>query len=342
MEKVLTVSVAAYNVESYIRKTLESMTDSAVIDELEIFVVDDGGQDDTLAIAQEYADKYPQSVFCVHKENGGYGSTVNYSIRHAHGKYFRLLDGDDWFDSEELSKFVRILKTAQEDMVVTRFTRVFEENGHREVRDESRGIPFETCRFDELDPVDWFTMHAVTYRTEILQAHDIVLTEHCFYTDQEYDLLPLRWVETVRFAPCSVYCYRIGRGEQSVSPAGVEKHYREQTRVLKRVYGIYTQAINQPETKKERYIQKYLVKRTSLQIWNYLMISKSKEHKQELKEFMSFLKKEQPRLHGEVLRRSKRLRALVCTNYVLYGYLHAYRLKRYVYKSAPTPKKAKN
>lgn len=333
MEKVLTVSVAAYNVERFIKKTLESMIDRDVIDDLEIFVIDDGGQDDTLAIAQEYANKYPQSVFCIHKENGGYGSTVNYSIRHAHGKYFRLLDGDDWFDTEELIKFVRVLKNAQEDMIITKFARVFEEDDHREVRDESRGIRFETCRFEELEPEDWFTMHAITYRTEVLQTNSIALTEHCFYTDQEYDLLPLVWVETVRFVPCCVYCYRIGRGEQSVSPAGVEKHYQEQTKVLKRVFEIYSHALNQPETNKERYIQKYMVKRTTLQIWNYIMISKSKEHKQELKDFVSFLKNEQPKLYGEILRQSNRLRVLIYTNYALYGYLHTYRLKRYVYKS---------
>ena len=99
-EKILTISVAAYNVEEYIRQTLDSLTDERVIGNLEIFVVDDGGKDSTLDIAKEYANIYPESVFPIHKENGGYGSTVNYSLAHAHGKYFKLLDGDDWFDTE--------------------------------------------------------------------------------------------------------------------------------------------------------------------------------------------------------------------------------------------------
>ena len=53
---------------------------------------------------------------------------------------------------------------------------------------------------------------------------------------QEYDLLPLKYVDTIHFVDNIVYCYRIGRGEQSVSLAGLEKHYAEQTIVLKRLY----------------------------------------------------------------------------------------------------------
>ena len=94
MDKILTISIAAYNVEKFLRSTLNSLCEQTVIEDLEIFVVDDGSTDETLCIAQEYEKKFPDSFFAVHKENGGYGSTVNYSIAHATGKYFKLLDGD--------------------------------------------------------------------------------------------------------------------------------------------------------------------------------------------------------------------------------------------------------
>ena len=105
-EKLLTISIAAYNVQSYIEQNLNSIIKSKYIDLIEVFVVDDGGQDNTLAIAQKYAEKYPDSIYPVHKENGGYGTTVNYSAEHATGKYFRLLDGDDWFNTEGLDKLM--------------------------------------------------------------------------------------------------------------------------------------------------------------------------------------------------------------------------------------------
>ena len=96
MDKILTVSVAAYNVEKFIRNTLDSCIAEEIMTDLEVLVVDDGATDATAEIVREYEDKYPQTFRLIHKENGGYGTTVNRSMQEASGKYFRLLDGDDW------------------------------------------------------------------------------------------------------------------------------------------------------------------------------------------------------------------------------------------------------
>ena len=126
MNKVLTISIAAYNVGSYIRATLDSLIVSEVLDKLEVFIIDDGGKDDTLAIAQEYADKYPDVFFPVHKENGGYGSTVMWSVEHASGKYFKLLDGDDWFTTENLAEYVKRMENSDADAFVSNTAKAVE------------------------------------------------------------------------------------------------------------------------------------------------------------------------------------------------------------------------
>ena len=169
-------------------------------------------------------------------------------------------------------------------------------------------------------------MHAVTYRTKILQDNGVRLTEHCFYTDQEYDLLPLPWVDTVRIFPQVVYCYRIGRGEQSVSPEGLEKHYRDQTIVLKRLYSVYPD-VGEKKTAKDRYIFHYFVLRTFLQIKVLLVISKSQLHRQELKNFLGYLKREQKPIYRELRRTSRILNILLLSGFGAYGILHE-RLRR--------------
>ena len=110
MNKILTVSIAAYNVEKYIQNALESLLVNN-IDDLEILVEDDGGTDNTANIVKEYEKKYPGIVKLVQKENGGYGSTINKSIELAQGKYFKQLDGDDWYDSENFEKLLKLLRT---------------------------------------------------------------------------------------------------------------------------------------------------------------------------------------------------------------------------------------
>ncbi len=330
MEKILSVSIACYNVEKYLDQTLESCLVPEIMDKLEVIIVNDGSRDGTVEVAKKYVAKWPDTFVLVDKENGGYGSTVNAAVKVATGRYFRLLDGDDWFDKDGLREFIGILEGAKEDMIVARFRRVFESDGHTEDRDESENISFVTGTFDRLPDDAWFTMHAVTYRTSILRDNNVTITEHCFYTDQEYDLLPLRWVNTVRIAPVTVYCYRIGRGEQSVSIEGLEKHYNEQTIVLKKLYGVYAD-VHRKQTKKDNYIYKYFVKRTRFQIRTYLIISKSKQHKRELIEFIGYLKTNQPEIYSDLMKRSRFVKLLILSRYSAYGFLHSFMLKKYRY-----------
>ena len=57
--KILTISIAAYNAEKYIEKTLDSIIKSKYISDIEVFVIDDGGMDNTLKIAENYKSRFP-------------------------------------------------------------------------------------------------------------------------------------------------------------------------------------------------------------------------------------------------------------------------------------------
>ena len=79
--KILSISVAAYNVEKYIETLIEKIICTKNKDFIEVFIVDDGGSDSTLDIAKKYAEKYPDIIIPIHKDNGGWGSTINYAIK---------------------------------------------------------------------------------------------------------------------------------------------------------------------------------------------------------------------------------------------------------------------
>lgn len=228
-DKVLTISVAAYNVEAYLRQTLDSLTDERVIDELEVFVVDDGSTDRTLEIAREYAAKYPSSIFAVHKENGGYGTTVNYSIAHATGKYFKLLDGDDWFDTEELVKLVTALRGLDDDVVYTSFHIAYANSTFRYVN--GIGDPGETStegKVVRLEDIKTFPgIHGTFYKTEILRKTGLVLPAHRLYTDTFYNEIPLAFCERARFFDFSVENWRLGREGQSSTRQALVSHADE-------------------------------------------------------------------------------------------------------------------
>ncbi len=232
MEKLLTVSIAAYNVSNYIRETLESLIIPELIDELEIFVIDDGGQDETLSIAKEYADLYPDSIFPIHKENGGYGTVFNCAIGRATGKYFKLLDGDDWFDKEGLIHLIDILKNSSADVLVTNYYKGSSANSLtiQKILKENTHKVYQISDFKPESPAGMWTL---VYKTEILKKVKLSLPGNSLYTDQYYSTIPFSAVNTVETSPISVYCYRVGNDEQSSSRISRIKHTDEMLRICR-------------------------------------------------------------------------------------------------------------
>ena len=228
-EKMLTVSIAAYNMEAYLCQTLDSLIDERVIDDLEVFVVDDGSTDRTLEIAQEYASRYPNSIFAIHKENGGYGTTVNYSIAHATGKYFKLLDGDDWFDTEELVKLVAVLPGEDDDVVYTSYHTAYAGGTFRYVN--GVGDPAETSKVGKvilLEDIKTFPgIHGTFYKTETLRKAGLDLPAHRLYTDTFYNTIPLAFCERARFFDFCVENWRLGRDGQSSTRQSLVSHADE-------------------------------------------------------------------------------------------------------------------
>ena len=109
-EKILTVTVPSYNVQAYLEDCLESFVNSEVMDDIEVLIVNDGSSDDTATIAERYVSKYENTFRLINKENGGHGSTINTGAREARGKYFKVVDGDDWVDTRSFIRLVKVLK----------------------------------------------------------------------------------------------------------------------------------------------------------------------------------------------------------------------------------------
>ena len=55
----------------------------------------------------------------IDKENGNYGSCVNRGLAEAAGKYIKVLDADDWFETENLPEFISFLDQRDTDLVIS-------------------------------------------------------------------------------------------------------------------------------------------------------------------------------------------------------------------------------
>ena len=117
MKKILTVLIPVYNTEKYIKRCLDSLIDESIIDNIEILIVSDGSKDNSILIAKDYEKKYPNSIKIIEKENGGHGSTINKGLEIATGKYFRVLDSDDWFNTSDFVKLVNYIKNDSNNLI---------------------------------------------------------------------------------------------------------------------------------------------------------------------------------------------------------------------------------
>lgn len=319
MEKLLTISIAAYNVEKYIRNTIESLIIEDM-DALEILVQDDGGTDRTAEIVYEYQGKYPDSIRLVNKENGGYGSTINASIKMASGKYFKQLDGDDWYETENLSKLVEVLRKTDVDLIYTPFCDFIEQESKKTIRRVFQTDMTGYHLFSEAitECSGRINMYSSCFKTSILKEHKIRLLENCFYTDTEYALYPIAYINDIYICDFPIYNYRLGVEGQSVSLEGRRKHYKDHLKVDRRLVSFYSAF---PEDKKnvKNYIADYIKDTCSDGLTEYAMlIEPTQETKREIVGHDLFIKKHAADVYDLIGKKSKRMWIMRKSNYALY------------------------
>lgn len=221
--KLLTFTIPCYNSQDYMRHCIESILPGG--EDVEILIVDDGSKDDTAAIADEYAEKYPTIVKAIHQENGGHGEAVNAGIRNATGLYFKVVDSDDWVDWNAYQAILAKLReiaggSVALDMLLANY--VYEKEGakHKRVMRQT-GFPkdqiFTWSDVRHFYKGHYILMHSVIYRTKLLRECGLELPKHTFYVDNIYVYKPLPSVKHMYYMDVDFYRYFIGRDDQSVN-----------------------------------------------------------------------------------------------------------------------------
>lgn len=237
-EKILSISIAAYNVESVIKKCLDSLCKCKYIDKLDIIVVNDGSSDKTVDLVTSYVQKFPNIVTLIDKENGGHGSTINSSLKIARGKYYKVLDGDDWVNPDALDQLIIYLEHSDVDLVINPYNEVY--NNRTNLINVSRNLKSNTLyTIDDLSEFDYMPMHSISVKLAQYKKVNQSISEHSFYVDTEFVYFVLSVVESVIFLDDVVYQYRLDQPTQSVSWNGIYKHIEDYIGILKRLFKLY-------------------------------------------------------------------------------------------------------
>lgn len=111
----ISVVMAVYNVEPFLREAIDSVIRQDIgFENIQLILVDDGSPDGSGAICDEYASKYPQNVTVIHKENGGVSSARNAGLALAKGELVNFLDADDKLSVDAASAVYRFYQNHAE------------------------------------------------------------------------------------------------------------------------------------------------------------------------------------------------------------------------------------
>lgn len=241
MDKILSVVIPTYNMEEYLKGCLDSfiLPVQSLMSSLEVLVVIDGATDKSSSIAHQYQDRYPETFRVIDKENGNYGSCINRGLKVATGKYIRILDADDSYNTENFARFLQILSSIDADLILTDYNLVDNKGNILERRSFDLETMITTDIVKVLKPVSELEMHAITYRRQILLDINYHQTEGISYTDTEWAFIPLMAVNTVCYVNLQIYNYLVGRPGQTMDISVLRKSMPQMMTVYKRLMQIY-------------------------------------------------------------------------------------------------------
>ena len=292
--KDITFVVPCYNSQDYMRRCIETLL--PVGEAGEIIIVNDGSTDGTGEIADEYAQTYPSIVKVVHKANAG--------LRIASGRFFKVVDSDDWLDKDALDQSLACLQEKKDDLDLLVCNYVYDhlyENKQKSVDYTNIFPENKICTWQDMGKFkasQYLVMHALIFRTEVLRKSDVVLPEHTFYVDNLFAYKPLPSVKSILYLNVDLYHYFLGRNDQSVNEESYMKRIDQQILVTRMV----ADSVDLQEVKKvSPKLANYMVRNIMLSISGiYLLMIQTAESRKKQHDLWNYMKQKDKKLYRKL------------------------------------------
>ena len=308
--KQVSFVIPCYNSQDYLKRCLDSFLVDAVLPFIEVIVVNDGSTDGTSQIAHDYEKNYPEVFRVLDKQNGGHGSGINAGIAMAQGRYFKVVDSDDWIVSEHLDRFVKCLEDTTADVVLNSYQTINLKSGAvipfslpEDLDGKIISISTLMARYSEIR--DCCTFHGITYSTQLLRNYGHKLAEGVFYEDQEYATIYFHRAKDILILPFYLYQYQVGDENQSISIPNQVRRISHIQMVAERIIQYWNQFPDMDPDVNEYFIQKMSVFATSYFATALVKKPEKKEGRKLARAFYGYLQETKPVL----LKRTTRKRA---------------------------------
>lgn len=196
MEKV-SIIVPMYNVEQYVEKCLNSLINQT-FEDIKIYAISDGSPDNSINIAKKVAEK-DKRIVCIEKENGGYGSVLEYAISKIKSKYFCICDPDDWMEENAIEILYNSIEEHSCDLAVGNLYDYYQDGTKKEKNVVNNCNPNQVYEAGNLInfALAGVSPHSKLYKTTI--AKKILFPHKISYTDTVLYLVYLSNINSAIF-----------------------------------------------------------------------------------------------------------------------------------------------
>jgi len=222
MQTILSIIIPVYNVEKYIKMTLDSIfSQNNQREDIEVIVVNDGTPDHSMDVVAPFAETH-SNLRIINQDNQGLSGARNTGIREAHGKYIWFVDSDDMIEEGILGQVLPLLENGEEDVYIFRIKEINENNDILKERHflDDKNVQY----YSGFDVINNMSRHDVFYtpmqiymiNTVFLRRNNLKFVCGIYHEDMEFAPRMLVFAHRIAYVPYISYCY-VRRSAQSIT-----------------------------------------------------------------------------------------------------------------------------
>ena len=182
----ISVIIPVYNTERYLDKCLDSIV-KQTLKNIEIIVVNDCSQDNSLEIIEDYKQKDDRIIVINNIKNLGLGGARNVGMQRATGDFISFVDSDDWIENNTLESAYNEAIANNADVVLFRYTFFFEKSDtYYSAKKIKHKLKTPNNIITIYDCPELFNVTSAClklYKNKVLKDSDITFPEKLYYED---------------------------------------------------------------------------------------------------------------------------------------------------------------
>ena len=222
--KKVSIIIPAYNMELYIKKSIESII-KQTYKNIEIIIIDDGSKDKTYEICLELKKMY-ENIILIKKENTGVSDSRNRGIEKATGDFIVFVDSDDYIEENMIEDFVLAYENENVDLVLSGFFEEYQnKNGKIKLKHK---IFFESKKYNNQEEIKedfvklWdkhilYNICNKVYKRTIIEEFGIRFPNYNFGEDLFFNKEYIKNIKSCYIIPKAYYHYIREREGSSTS-----------------------------------------------------------------------------------------------------------------------------